>query len=98
MPFNSSYDPEDAEAPPDAREFFRRLAMCIIREPLATHIVRVTTSRGKAQYLVIDRSAEPREGSRVVVADEQGLCVTRYLPDTPREWVWGTVVWFLQEG
>ena len=96
MPFNNSYIDSERSIPPDARDKFVALAPQVVREPISTHLVK-TDRNGKACFLVIDMATIPNEGDLVVLSLDHGLKVSRMRQTTPRDIVWGTVVWYLQQ-
>lgn len=97
MLFTNSYIDPERSLPPDARDRYIALAPQIVREPISTHFVRVTRG-GKACFLVIDRAVLPSEGGIAVVSTDGGLKVRQYSSATPLDKVWGTVVWYIQQG
>ena len=98
MPFiNSHIDPERG-LPPDARSHFESLSRTIVKEPLSTSIIRTQSPTGRIRYLIVDRAVQPEEGDLIVVAADYRFKVGRYANSIPLSKVWGTVVWFLQEG
>ncbi|MDR1885844.1 MAG: hypothetical protein LBQ56_06170 [Synergistaceae bacterium] len=97
MPFYNNYADHEKSVSGDARDRFAALAPIVVREPISTHIAVSRSASGKMLYLIIDRSAEPREGSLVVVSWRGGFRVSRYKAGFPIRLVWGTVVWRLQQ-
>jgi hypothetical protein len=98
MPFNNSYIDSERDIPRDARDLFISLASMIVREPVSTHIIPRRSRSGKRQYLVVDKAIAPKEGELVVVRARNGFKVGRYRENIPLRSVWGTVVWYLQQG
>jgi hypothetical protein len=98
MPFNSSYKDYDKLRYLNARDFFRNLANVVIRDPLSTHIIKMSARDDKVRYIIVDRSQSPDEGDIAVVCTPRGLRVGRIKRADPREDIWGKVVWYIQEG
>jgi hypothetical protein len=98
MPFNNSYIDPEHDVPRDARDRFISLAPMVVREPVSTHIAECRSPSGKRRYLVIDRAVTPQEGGIVVLSTLNGFKVCRYKTGIPLRSVWGTVVWYLQQG
>lgn len=96
MLFSDSYADPDGREPVDARDRYIALASRVVREPISTHLVRITR-HGRACYLVVDQAERPRDGGLVVASTKNGLRVRRFGPSTPIESVWGTIVWYLQQ-
>ncbi|MDL2263080.1 hypothetical protein LJC31_00350 [Synergistaceae bacterium OttesenSCG-928-I11] len=96
MPFNNSYVDPERSIPSDARDKFIALAPQVVREPISTHFVK-TQRNGKACFLVIDMATVPDEGDLVVLSLDSGHKVSRMQRTTPRDIVWGTVLWYLQQ-
>jgi hypothetical protein len=98
LPFDSSYSDFDKHRFIDAREYFISLARIIVKEPLATHIVRTTAPSGKTRFFVVDRSAVLEEGDIAVVCTDHGLRAGRIKRLASMNHVWGKIVWVIQEG
>jgi hypothetical protein len=82
----------------DSREEFAALAAAAVKEPVSTHIVRSRSPSGKVRYLAVDRNAAPREDGIVLIVTRSGFKVCRYRDGIPLKYVWGTVVWYMQQG
>ncbi|MDR1965963.1 MAG: hypothetical protein LBQ36_04585 [Synergistaceae bacterium] len=98
MPFDKRFAHSKKDAPPDARDRFAALAPMVVREPISTHIVASRSPSGKRRYLVVDRAVAPQDGDIVLMSMRNGFNVGRYRAGIPIESVWGTVVWYLQQG
>jgi hypothetical protein len=96
MPFGNAVSHKQSFT--DPREKFVALASMVVREPVSTHIVKSRSPSGRIRYLIVDRAVVPREDGIVVLATASGLKVSRYKADIPLSHVWGTVVWYLQQG
>lgn len=94
----NSYIDNPHEHMPDAMRCFANLAKSVIRNPLATFIFRSKTKENKIRFLIVDRSVRPDFGSRIIIATEHGLKEAFMDDATPACRIWGTVVWFLEQG
>jgi hypothetical protein len=97
MPFNSSYRDFDKSRYLDAREQVRNLANIIVRDPLSTHIIKMSVN-GHARYLVVDRAMMPGDGDIAVICTPRGLRAVTVKQVVPEEDIWGKVTWYIQEG
>jgi hypothetical protein len=97
MPFQSSYQDFEKLRYLNAREQLMRLAQIIVRDPLSTHIIKVSNSSDKICYLVVDRSSLPKEGDLALLCSEQGLRFVKVNQIPPMKDIWGKVIWRIQE-
>ncbi|MDR1020718.1 MAG: hypothetical protein LBL73_08165 [Synergistaceae bacterium] len=98
MPFDSSYTDFDKHRYSDSQDLLAGIARRIVRDPLATHVIKTATPSGKTRYLVVDRARTPEEGSLVIAVTDCGLRLGRVRRAVSMKHIWGTVTWFLQEG
>lgn len=82
----------------DAKDFFVSLAPMVVRRPESTHIIKTATKNGRRRYFVVDRKLAPQEGELIIIATRYRHKLARYVAHIPRESIWGTIVWILQEG
>jgi hypothetical protein len=98
MPFDNSYKDFDKHEYADSRDYFVSLGKVIVKEPLATHILKTASPSGKTRYLVIDRSIIPEESDMAIVCTDNGLRIGRVKRVSSVKNIWGKVVWVIQEG
>jgi hypothetical protein len=98
MPFDSSYIDHDKQRYIDSQDYFAAIAKRVVCDPLSTHVIKTTTQAGKTRFLVVDRARVPNEGNLVIVTTEHGLRLGRVKRHVSMDNIWGTVIWFLEEG
>jgi hypothetical protein len=97
MPFQSSYQDFEKQRYLNAREQFMNLGQIIVRDPLSTHIIKVSTSTDKICYFVVDRSRLPAEGDLALLCTDRGLRFVKVNQMPAMEDIWGKVIWTIRE-
>jgi hypothetical protein len=97
MPFQSSYQDFEKMRYLNAREQFMRLGQIIVRDPLSTHIIKVSDPAGKTCFLVVDRARLSVEGDLALLCTVQGLRFGKVKQTSSAEDIWGKVMWTIKE-